>query len=239
MKLIVLAAGYATRLHPLTRDRPKHLLEVAGRPILDHVLERLAPIGFDAIYVVTNSRFARAFRDWAAGRDEILVVDDGTTDDANKLGAIGDLALVISQERIDDDVVVVAGDNLFSDSLEDFGRFARARQAPMVALYDVGDLAQMSKYNAIEVDGEGRVIYFEEKPAQATSTLMAIALYYYPRATLPEIRRYVDEGNNADQPGRLIEWLYPRTPVYTWPVPGDWLDIGSPETLREADALLG
>ena len=201
------------------------------------MLERLAPIGFDAVYVVTNKRFAPAFREWAVGHDDVVVVDDGTTDDSNKLGAIGDLELVITQERIDDDLVVVAGDNLFTDSLEDFGRFARARQAPMVALYDVGDLSQMSKYNAIEVDGEGRVTYFEEKPAQATSTLTAIALYYYPRETFPEIRRYVGEGNNPDQPGLLVEWLYQRTPVYTWRVPGKWLDIGSPETLREADAL--
>lgn len=237
MQLVVLAAGYATRLYPLTKDRPKHLLEVAGRPILDHVLEQLAPIGFDTVYVVTNSRFAPSFRQWAAHRDQILVVDDGTTDDSNKLGAVGDLELVIRQEGIDDDLVVVAGDNLFTDSLEDFGRFGQARRAPMVALYDVGDLAQMSKYNAIEIDGEGRVTYFEEKPAHATSTLTGIALYYYPRESLPEIRRYVEEGNNADQPGRLVEWLYQRTPVYTWRVPGKWLDIGSPETLGEADAL--
>ncbi len=237
MKLVVLAAGYATRLYPLTKDRPKPLLEVGGRPILERVLEKLEPIGFDGIYVVTNARFAPVFREWAADREGITVIDDGTTDDANKLGAIGDLELVIDRERIQDDLLVVAGDNLFSDGLEDFGRVARERRAPMVALYDVGDLSQMHKYNAIEVDREGRVTHFEEKPQDATSTLMAIALYYYPREALQEIRRYVAEGNNPDQPGRLIEWLYTRRPVYTWRLPGTWLDIGSPETLREADAL--
>lgn len=237
MKLIVLAAGYATRLYPLTKDRPKHLLEVAGRPILDHVLEKLAPIGFDRSYVVTNARFAPLFAGWAAGRDNVTVVDDGTTDDSSKLGAIGDLDLVIQREAIDDDVIVVAGDNLFTDSLEDFGRFGRAREAPLVALYDVGDLDQMPKYNAIEVDGEGRVTHFEEKPESARSTLIAIALYYYPRGALPLVRRYIEEGNNPDQPGRLVEWLYTRTPVYTWRIPGSWLDIGSPETLVEADSL--
>jgi glucose-1-phosphate thymidylyltransferase len=237
MKLIVLAAGYATRLYPLTKDRPKQLLEVAGRPILDHVLEKLEPIGFDGVYVVTNAKFAPIFGEWVKARGDVTVIDDGTSDDSNKLGAIGDLDLVLREQAVDDDVIVVAGDNLFTDSLEDFGRFARARRAPMVALYDVGDLAQMSKYNAIEVDGEGRVTHFEEKPQSPTSTLMAIALYYYPREILPLVRRYVDEGNNPDQPGRLVEWLYSRTPVYTWRVPGSWLDIGSPETLREADEL--
>src|SRR5215216_4650146 len=109
MKLVVLAAGYATRLYPLTKDRPKHLLEVAGRAILDHVLEKLEPIGFDGVYVVTNARFAPAFQQWAAGRDGVTIVDDGTTDDSNKLGAIGDLDLVIRREQVDDDVIVVAG----------------------------------------------------------------------------------------------------------------------------------
>ncbi len=166
------------------------------------------------------------------------MIDDGTTDDTNKLGAIGDLALVLEQERLDDDLVVVAGDNVFTEPLGDFGRFARERQAPIVGVYDVGDLAQMPKYNAIEVDGEGRVTYFQEKPSNATSTLTGIALYFYPRDALALIRRYVDEGENPDQPGRLVEWLYTRTPVYTWRVPGRWLDIGAPETLREADELM-
>jgi glucose-1-phosphate thymidylyltransferase len=237
MRLVVLAAGYATRLYPLTKDRPKHLLEVAGRPILDHVLDKLMPIGFDAVYVVTNSKFAPRFREWAGGRNDLTVIDDGTADEETKLGAIGDLDLVIRREGIDEDVIVVAGDNLFTDDLDGFGRFVREREAPAVALYDVGDLAQMPKYNEIEVDDEGRVIEFEEKPRHATSTLMAIALYHYPRRALPLIRRYVEEGNNPDQPGRLIEWLYTRTPVYTWRVPGRWLDIGSPETLHEAETL--
>lgn len=237
MRLVVLAAGYATRLYPLTKDRPKHLLDVAGRPILDHVLEKLEPIGFDRIYVVTNTRFAAGFREWALERDDVVVIDDGTTDETNKLGAIGDLALVIGEERLDDDLVVVAGDNLFTDSLEAFGRLARQRRVPLVALYDVGDLAEMPKYNAIEIDPGGRVTHFEEKPQHATSTLTGIALYFYPRETLPLVGRYLQEGGNPDQPGRLVEWLYTRTPVYTWPVPGRWLDIGSHETLREAQEL--
>ena len=237
MKFVVLAAGYATRLYPLTLDRPKALLEVAGRPMLDHVLEALAPVGSDRVYVVTNSKFASHFREWSEGRAEITVVDDGTTDDDTKLGAIGDLGLVIEREQIDDDLIVVAGDNLFTETLEDFGRFALERAAPVVALYDVGDLAQMHKYNSIAVDDDGRITYFEEKPADPRSTLTGIALYFYPRSALPLVRQYLDEGNNPDQPGRLVEWLYTRTPVYTWRVPGEWLDIGSRETLEEADEV--
>lgn len=237
MKLLVLAAGYATRLYPLTLDRPKALLEVGGRPMLDRVLESLASVEPDTTYVVTNAKFAAHFREWAAVRADVDVLDDGTTSDEDKLGAIGDIAFALEERQVDDDLVVVAGDNLFSGDLSGFGRLARERRVPLLAVYDVGDLAEMPKYNAIEVDGEGRIVYFEEKPASPTSTLTGIALYHYPRETLPLIRRYVAEGNNPDQPGRLVEWLYPRTPVYTWRVPGAWYDVGSRETLEEADRL--
>jgi glucose-1-phosphate thymidylyltransferase len=243
MKLVVLAAGYATRLYPLTLDRPKALLPVAGRPMVEHVLERLAAIAeIDGVYLVTNAKFAGQFEDWAAGYQAdgrtVTIVDDGTTDDSNKLGAIGDLDLVLRTEQVDDDVVVVAGDNLFSEDLADFGRFCREKGAPVLAVYDVGDLDAIRKYNAIDVDGEGRITFFEEKPERPTSTLTGIALYFYPRSVLPLVREYIDEGNNPDQPGRLIQWLYTRTPVYTWRVPGVWYDIGSEETLREADRAL-
>ena len=237
MKAIVLAAGYATRLYPLTLNQPKPLLPVGGRPMLDRLLEALAGLAADQTYVVTNAKFAPHFRDWGADRPDVTVIDDGTTSDEDKLGAIGDIAFVIEQAAIDDDVVVVAGDNLFSEELSGYGDYCRERNAPVLAVYDVGDLAQMSKYNAIEVDEQGRITFFEEKPEHATSTLTGIALYFYPRHVLPLIGQYVAEGNNADQPGRLIQWLYPRTPVYTWRVPGTWYDIGSAETLREADEV--
>jgi glucose-1-phosphate thymidylyltransferase len=101
----------------------------------------------------------------------------------------------------------------------------------------VGDLSRMHEYNQIEVDDEGRIVFFEEKPGNPRSTLTGVALYYYPRSALPQVRQYLDEGNNPDQPGRLVEWLYPRTPVYTWQLPGEWYDIGSAETLQEADRI--
>ncbi len=235
MKLLVLAAGYATRLYPLTLDTPKPLLEVGGRPMVENVLEAVLPIGVDDIYLVTNSKFADRFQDWAGGYErEVRVIDDGTTDDATKRGAIGDIALVLDQERIDDDLAVVAGDNLFGERLTGF---PPRRDAPVLAVYDVGDLEAIKQYNAIEIDGDGRITFFEEKPAEPRSTLTGIALYFYPRDTLAMIRRYVDEGLNPDQPGRLVQWLYPQVPVYTWRVPGLWFDIGSKEQLAEADRI--
>jgi glucose-1-phosphate thymidylyltransferase len=245
MKLIVLGAGYATRLYPLTLDRPKPLLEVAGKPMVEHVLDNLAGIeGVRTVTVVTNAKFAGHFQRWADeyrssrdGAPDFSIVNDGSTDDSNKLGAIGDLNLVLEREGADDDILVVAGDNLFSDRLDGFVEFARERQAPVLAVYDVGSLEAIKKYNSIEVDSEGRITFFEEKPADPKSTLTGIALYYYPRATLPLIRQYVAEGNNPDQPGRLVQWMYQRTPFYTWRVPGLWYDVGSKETLAEADRI--
>ncbi len=244
MKIIVLAAGYATRLYPLTLTCPKPLLPVAGKPMIDYVLDHLATIGgIDRIYIVTNARFAGQFQKWADDnrarkrKFDLTIVNDHSTDEKNKLGALGDLHLVISRENLDDDLIVVAADNLFSEPLEGFGKFCREKQAPVLAVYDVGNLEEIRKYNAITLDAAGRVTFFEEKPAHPTSTITGIALYYYPRSTVPLIKQYIAEGNNPDQPGRLVQWLYPRTPVYTWSVPGLWYDIGSKEALEEANRV--
>jgi glucose-1-phosphate thymidylyltransferase len=244
VKLIVLAAGYATRLHPLTLNQPKPLLTVAGKPMMEHVLDNLMPIDhIDAIYIVTNAKFVKHFQGWA---DEyktghkvrpITIIDDGSTDDSNKLGAIGDLSLVIEQANINDDIIVVGGDNLFSESLVAFGDVCRERNAAVTGVYDVGDLNEIKKYNSIEIDDEDRITYFEEKPASPKSTLTGIALYYYPKSVLPLIEQYISDGNNPDQPGRLVQWLYKRKLFYVWRVPGIWFDVGSKETLEEANRI--
>jgi glucose-1-phosphate thymidylyltransferase len=244
MKVIILAAGYATRLYPLTLTQPKPLLPVAGQPMVEYVLDNLAPIGgIDRIYVVTNAKFAGHFQKWADNYREtkaklnFTIVNDGSTDDSNKLGAIGDIHYVLKNEKVDDDLIIVAGDNLFSEKLEGFGKFVREKNAPVLAVYDVENLEEIKKYNSISVDGNGRITFFEEKPKNPTSTITGIALYYYPKSALKLIDQYIAEGNNPDQPGRLVQWLYPRTPFYTWRVPGIWYDIGSKETLEEANNI--
>jgi glucose-1-phosphate thymidylyltransferase len=244
MKLIILGAGYATRLYPLTLNQPKPLLAVAGKPMIEHVLDNLAPIReVDHVFVVTNAKFAGHFQRWAdgyradRGAADFTIINDRSTDDSNKLGAIGDLHLGLREGEVNDDIIVVAGDNLFSHGLGEFGEFCREKNAPVLAVYDVGDLEEIKKYNSIDVDESGRITFFEEKPAHPKSTLTGIALYFYPKAALPLIRRYIAEGNNPDQPGRLVQWMYTRTPFYTWKVPGIWYDVGSKETLEEADRI--
>lgn len=245
MKLLVLAAGYATRLRPLTDNTAKPLLPVAGKPMIDHVLEKFdrSPV-IDAIYVVTNSRYAKSFEEWAsqrraegrfAGRP-IRIFNDGTSSNEDRLGAIGDIGFVMNSAELDDDLIVVAGDNLFSGALDEYVEVAQ-KKGVLVGTYDVGSLEEIRKYNNLGLDAEGRITLFEEKPQTPISTLTAIALYHYPRAVLPLIRQYLAEGNNPDQPGRLVQWLFPRVPCFTYRISGTWLDIGSRETYDEAQKI--
>lgn len=244
MKLIILAAGYATRLYPLTLNQPKPLLPVAGKPMMEHVLDNIATVkAIDHAYVATNAKFVNHFEDWARSyrrpnlHFSFTIVNDGSTDDSNKLGAIGDMHLVLTKYEITDDIIVIGGDNLFSNDLAEFGDYCQQKRAPVTGVYDVGDLEAIKKYNAIEIDEDNRITYFEEKPKEPKSTLTGIALYYYPASTLALIRQYIAEGNNPDQPGRLVQWMYTRAPFYVWKVPGLWYDVGSLETLEEANRV--
>ena len=245
MNVLILAAGYATRLYPLTEKKAKPLLEVAGKPMMEWVIDNLAPIkGIEKVYVVTNSKFAADFRAWAeryhAAHPKLTfeVIDDGSTSDSEKLGAIGDINLVISRANlVTSDLIVVAGDNLFSESLESFGEFCREKNQPVLAIYDAKTLDEAKKYGVVALSPTGEITSFEEKPADPKSTLVGIALYYYPAETVATFTTYLAAGNNPDQPGRFVQWLYRRTPIQTWKVPGTWFDVGSKETLEEANKL--
>jgi glucose-1-phosphate thymidylyltransferase len=244
MNVLILAAGYATRLHPLTLNKAKPLLEVAGKPMIEWVLDNLAPVpGLETIYVITNSKFAKDFQDWAANYTsrhpniKLKVINDGTTSDDDKLGAIGDINLVLTREQLSDrDLIIVAGDNLFSEPLTEFVENARGTKA-MLATYDVGDLEAVKKYSNITTDAEGVITQFEEKPAKPQNTLAGIALYYFSREIIPMFTTYTAAGNNPDQPGRFIQWIYTRVPVKTHQIKGTWFDIGSKETLEEANKI--
>jgi glucose-1-phosphate thymidylyltransferase len=144
---------------------------------------------------------------------------------------------VLTKHEIDDDIIVIGGDNLFSNDLDEFSDYCKQVYSPVTCVYDVGDLEAIKKYNAIEIDENNRITYFEEKPKEPKSTLTSIALYFYPKVTLALIGQYIAEGNNPDQPGRLVQWMYPRVPFYVWKVPGLWYDVGSIETLEEANRV--
>jgi glucose-1-phosphate thymidylyltransferase len=237
MQTIILAAGYATRLYPLTQTLAKPLLPLADRPMLDYLLERVREVDeVEAVHVVTNHKFANAFEQWASTRD-VVVHDDGTTSDDDRLGAIGDIAFVVERARLEhDDLLVIAGDNLFDYSLADFVSFWYGKgEASAVVLYDVGDLELVKKYSSVELDGASRLTAFTEKPDRPASTLVATAAYLYHREHVALLERYLAEGNPPDQPGRFLGWLVPRAVVYGFTARGEWRDIGDAQQLLDAD----
>ena len=240
MKAIILAGGYATRLQPLTDDLSKCLLPVGGKPMVDWILDRIRDVGeIDEVHVVTNSRFARDFQHWATFKEGVTVHDDGTSSNDDRLGAVGDIVFTLERAGIDDDVLVIAGDNLFDYDLEDFVEFRRGKGvASAVAVHDVGDLRLASQYGIVEVAGDDRIVDFVEKPAEPPSTLAATATYIYHREHVPLVAQYLAEGNAPDQAGSFVAWLQAREPVYAYWFKGDWLDIGDHEQLLAADNML-
>jgi glucose-1-phosphate thymidylyltransferase len=243
VQAIVLAAGYATRLSPLTDEAPKMLLPLARRPMLDYLLDRVDEIvELDEVHLVSNARFAAQFRAWAAqrsGRLPVKVLDDGTTSNDDRLGAIGDIRFTLEQAGLgDDDLFVVAGDNLIGYDLRDYVHFWRERGGSAIALRDEPDPELIKQYGVVEVDETGRVVSFEEKPEVPRSTLAATAAYLYPAEHVELIPRYLEEGNPPDAPGNFVAWLHSRAPVYGYRFTGDWLDIGNKEQLLEADNLM-
>ena len=246
MNALILAAGYATRLYPLTLNKAKPLLVVGGKPIIEWVVDNLADVpDLETIYVVTNDKFAADFQAWSERYQDqhpefkFKIINDGSKSDEDKLGAIGDINFVITRENLtQSSLLIVAGDNLFTESLTDFVVCARETEAT-VAVYDVGDAEAIKKYGNIAVDADGIITRFEEKPERPQGTLAAIALYYYSPAILSLLTTYLAADNNPDQPGRFVQWLYTRKPVKTFQIKGNWLDIGSKGTLENADRILG
>jgi len=241
VRAVVLAAGYATRLYPLTERIAKPLLPLAGRPMIERLLDRIAAVpGLDAVHVVTNAKFAPAFAAWARGVRTPLplhVHDDGTTSEEDRLGAIGDLRFVVERERLHgEDLLVIAGDNLFDFDLGDLVGFRAARgTASALAVYEHPDRSVLSEYGILELDADDRVVSFVEKPAEPASNLVATAAYLFDREHVALLDTYLAGGNSPDQPGKLVAWLVPREPVYGYRFSGEWVDIGDANQLLEAD----
>ncbi|AUX08162.1 glucose-1-phosphate thymidylyltransferase [Halalkaliarchaeum desulfuricum] len=236
MKAIVLAGGYATRLWPITKNRPKMFLPVGENTVIDETFADLeVDDRIEEVYVSTNERFEEDFREYLAEapyEKPSLSVED-TENESEKFGVIGALAQLIRREGIDDDLLVVAGDNLISFDLAEFVDFYQRRETPALAAYDVGSRERAKSYGLVELDGE-RVIDFQEKPDDPHSTLVSIACYAFPAASLSLFETYLEGGNNPDEPGWFIQWLQERNPVYAFTFDGAWFDIGTPESYLDA-----
>ena len=240
MKALILAAGYAVRLQPLTLSTPKPLLPVGGKKIIDRIISKISAFkALDGIYVVTNRRFYKNFAEWlkeSGCRKKISLVDDGTLTNETRLGAIRDMELVIREKAIDDDLLVVAGDNLFELSIGSFIDFAaQKKDGVSVALYDVRSLEAAKRFGVVSIDKAGRITEFEEKPQFPKSTLISTGIYYFPRIIVPEIGRYLKaEGTKNDAPGYYIKWLSVKGRVYGFPFSQEWYDIGDLDSYKKA-----
>ncbi len=232
MKALILAAGYAVRLYPLTQSYPKPLLEVNKRPIIDYIVDKLEKIEeLDEIIVVTNNKFISVFEKWAKGLKTsklVSVVNDLTLTPEDKLGAIGDMAFSIKNKRIKDDLLVVGGDNLFDINLADFLSFAKHKKSyTSIGIYDIKYKAQASKYGVIKIDKTDKIVGFKEKPKNPQSTLVAMCLYYFPKVKLKLIGQYLNnKKHKSDAMGFYIDWLRKTDLVYGFVFDGKWYDIG-------------
>lgn len=237
MKALVLAAGYATRMYPLTQDRPKALLPVAGKAVIDYLLDavRSTDRAHD-FYIVTNHRFYSQFQNWRLelpGAEHVKIIDDATASNETRLGAIGDIQFVLDHTGIDDDLLVMAADNIFGFSFADYFTFFGEKGTDCVARYSLHSETELQRTAVLEVDDNDRVIGCIEKPNKPKSHYACPPVYIYRRDTLPLFRQYLDEGNNPDAPGYFVEWLIHRRRVHAFFFNEPRYDIGDLESYRE------
>ncbi|RQG92867.1 NDP-sugar synthase [Natrarchaeobius halalkaliphilus] len=236
MKAVVLAGGYATRMWPITKHRPKMFLPIGESTVIDRIFAELeADTRVDSVYVSTNERFAPDFEAHLAESEfekPQLSVEE-TTEEDDKFGVVGALAQLIDREDVDDDLLVIAGDNLISFDVSDFLDYFERQGTPTLAAYDVGSREKAKSYGLVELEDD-RVVDFQEKPADPKSTLVSIACYAFPRDSVSLLSTYLEEGNNPDEPGWFVQWLQNREPTYAYTFEDAWFDIGTPESYLDA-----
>ncbi|MFA7636718.1 MAG: nucleotidyltransferase family protein [Monoglobales bacterium] len=241
MKAIILAAGYATRLYPLTIDKPKALLPIAGKPILDYIVDEIETIGeIDSLVIISNDKFFPNFANWKEARKsrlEITVLNDNTTDDTNKLGAVGDINFAIDKLNIDEDILVMAGDNIFTFRLKDFSDFYKKKNADTILAKRINSISDLKRMGNAVLDENGKVIDMVEKPENPPSDIAVYAVYMYKKETIPMIKQYLSEGGNPDAPGFFPSWLHKKKDVYAYVFEGDCYDIGTPESYRQVNEI--
>ncbi len=242
MKTIILAAGYATRLWPLTLNVPKPLLPIGKRPMIEHILASIDGIkGINDVYIVTNTKFVSNFKDWKKSyisKNRISVIDDRMKTLEERRGSIGDIIFSIDKKRIEADTLVIAGDNIFDFDLTDFIKTAK-KNSPnaTIGLFDIGDIKFVKEYGIVVLDKACRITSFEEKPKHSQSTLAAMCLYYFPKQKLKLLKKYESDGNPLDLAGSFIKWLSRKEPVYGYTFTGQWFDIGDKKSLKRAQKL--
>ena len=229
MTSIILAAGYATRMYPLTLNYPKPLLEVGGKKIIDWLIEDLEKSGVERTVVVSNHKFISQFQAWAEGRENIIVLDDGSEDNDNRLGAVKDIEFAIEKANIDDDIVVLAGDNVLNFSLSSFIEYGRKRKTSCIMRHEEKDENKLRKTGVIEINEDELVLNMEEKPKEPKSNWAVPPFYYYTKEDKDLIKEGIASGCGTDAPGSFVSWLVKTRPVHAYRMIGERFDVGSIE----------
>ncbi len=244
MKAIILVAGYATRLYPLTLNTPKALLPIGGKPIIDYITDEINTIdAIDEIFVVSNHKFADNFFSWAEKKTnakKITVIDDGTTTEDTRKGAIGDIIYTIKQQNIDDDLMVIAGDNFFTYELKDYYNYFKEKNCDCVCVKEFEDREMLKHFGVAVLDENSKVIDFEEKKENPSSNKVVYATYIYKRETLPLFDKYAQQGNKLDAPGYFIQWLFKEKDLFAYQITkGECYDIGTHKAYDEIKEIFG
>lgn len=234
MKCLILAAGYATRLYPLTENFPKPLLDVGGKTILDWLVDDIDTLGvIDEYVVISNHKFAHHFDAWAATKSQkVTVVDDGTDSNETRLGAVRDIQFAIDTLKLDDDMLVIAGDNVLDFSLTRFVKYAMNKKTSCVMRYYEAETKKICKSAALVIDENDLVLNMEEKPAEPKSNWCCPPFYFYAREDAKRVEAGIASGCGVDAPGSYIAWLCKQTAVHAMEMPGSRYDIGNLESYR-------
>ena len=235
MKCLILAAGYATRLYPLTENFPKPLLDVGGKTILDWLVDDIHTAGLvDEFVVISNHKFAHHFDKWAATKAmKVTVVDDGTDSNETRLGAVKDIQFAIDQLGLDDDMLVIAGDNVLDFSLTKFLAYAKEKATSCIMRYYEPEEKKLVKCGVVEIDEKDRIVSMEEKPAEPKSHWCCPPFYYYTQADAKLVAKGIEAGCGTDAPGSYIAWLCTQTPVFAMEMPGKRFDVGNLESYNK------
>lgn len=239
MKALILAAGYGTRLYPITKDTPKPLLMIQGKPIINHLIDKIHAVrDIDEVFVATNDKFYSNFKEWQTASKEIFkdlsikVINDGSVSPEERKGAMGDVGFVVYNEKVKGGLLVIGGDNLFDEGIDKFVRFSLSKDyKATIGLFDIKDKKYASKFGVVDLDKDNRLVSFEEKPNHPKSSLIAMCLYYFSAESLRFIFEYLEETSHHDTTGDFINWLHNKIPVYGFIFKGRWDDIGHIDSL--------
>lgn len=236
MKSIILAGGFAKRLWPLTKDIPKALIEIGGKPIIDYIIENIEDSEVEEIIISTNSKFEKEFKNWLKNKKinkKVRIIAEPSKKEEEKLGAIGGICYVLEKCKINEDCLIIAGDNLLGFKIKDFIGFYKEKKGVVNAIFDIKDVEKAKKFGIATIEN-GIIKDFIEKPENPPTTLASTGCYIFPKNDLPLFMKYIKEGNNKDAPGFFLQWLHKKQTVYAYCFSTNWFDIGNKEILENA-----